>query len=112
MSAKPHTDDRLYRAKIELVALGRTLMPDHESLERTIATLVLFGVWATVVVGPMFAPEAEPPPWELQLGITAIAFLVLGRMWDLEVERVLDGVTISTDGGRPRDDQDDDRGEQ
>lgn len=108
MSVKPNTDDPLHRAKIELICLGRTLMPDDDSLERTIATLVLFGVWATVVIGPMFFPEAEPPPGELQLGITAVAFLVLGRMWDLEVERVLDGVTISTDGGR-RQSRDDDR---
>ena len=77
-------------------------MPDDNSLERTVATLILFGVWAAIVLGPMFF-DANPPPWELQLGITAVAFLVLGRMWDIEVERVLDGVPISTDGGRPRD---------
>ena len=104
MSVAPRTRDSLYRAKIELICLGRTLMPDDDSFERTIATLILFGVWATMVVGPMFYPSAEPPAWELQLGITAVAFLVLGRMWDIEVERVLDGVTISTDGGQPRDD--------
>ncbi|AFZ73028.1 hypothetical protein [Natronobacterium gregoryi] len=103
MSVKPNTDDPLYRAKIELICLGRTLMPDDESFERTVATLVLFGVWATIVIGPMFFPEAEPPRGELQISITAVAFLVLGRMWDLEIERVLDGVTISTDGGQPRD---------
>ncbi|WP_235920773.1 hypothetical protein [Natronorubrum halalkaliphilum] len=83
-------------------------MPDKDSLERTAATLILFGVWAAIVLGPMFFPEAEPPPWELQLGTTAVAFLVLGRMWDIEVERVLDGVTISTDGGQPRDDDHED----
>ncbi|AFZ74542.1 hypothetical protein SAMN05443661_110163 [Natronobacterium gregoryi] len=104
MSVKPRTDDPLHRTKIELICLGRALMPDKDSLERTVATLILFGVWAAIVLGPMFFPEAEPPPSELQLGTTAVAFLVLGRMWDLEVERVLDGVTISTDGGQPRDD--------
>ncbi|MDJ1434790.1 hypothetical protein [Halostagnicola sp. A-GB9-2] len=78
-------------------------MPDEESLDRTVATLILFGVWATIVVAPMFT-AADPPPWELQLGTTAVVFLVIGRMWDLEVERVLDGITISTDGGQPRDD--------
>ena len=100
---KPHTDTPLDRAKIELIALGRTLMPDQESLERTAATLILFGVWAVIVVGPMFFPEANPPPWELQLGTTAVAFLVLGRMWNLEVERVLDGVTISANGSQSQD---------
>ena len=103
MAVRPQSDDPLYRAKIELVCLGRTLMPDEETLERTIATIVLFGVWAAVVLGPMFF-DANPPPGELQVGITAFAFLVLGRMWNLEVERVLNGITISTDGGQPRDD--------
>lgn len=79
-------------------------MPDKDSFERTIATLILFVVWATIVVGPMFAPEADQPVWELRLGITAVVFLILGRMWDIEVERVLNGVTISTDGGHRSDD--------
>ncbi|KDE59809.1 hypothetical protein EL22_16920 [Halostagnicola sp. A56] len=103
MSVRPQSDNLLYRAKIELVCLGRTLMPDKETHERTIATIVLFGVWAAIVLGPMFF-GARPAPWELQLGTTAVVFLVIGRMWDLEVERVLDGITISTDGGQPRDD--------
>ena len=108
MAVKPHSDDDpLYRAKVELLCLGRTLMPDKDSVERTIATVILFIVWATIVIAPMLVPETDPPPWELHIGITAVVFLVLGRMWDIEVERVLDGVTISTDGGQRSDDNED-----
>lgn len=75
-------------------------MVDNDSFERTVATLVLFGVWASIVLGPMFVPDAEPPAWELQTATTAVAFLVLGRMWNIDVERVLNRVTIATDPSR------------
>ncbi|WP_217468193.1 hypothetical protein [Haloterrigena gelatinilytica] len=81
-------------------------MPDSETLERTGATLILFGVWAAIVLGPMFA-NADPPRAELQIAITALAFSILGRMWDLEVQRLLNGITISADSGKRQDDQED-----
>ncbi|WP_237076827.1 hypothetical protein [Natrialba magadii] len=88
-------------------------MPDEESFERTVATLFLFGVWAAVVLGPMFVIRAEPAPDWLVIGTTSIVWLVIGRMWGLEVDRVVNAVTnirVSTDGGqtRPRDDEHDD----
>ncbi len=91
------------RLRCEMYCLGRALMPDEETLEKTVGTILLFVVWALIVLGPMFL-DAEPPRWELQIGITALAFSILGRMWNLEVERLLNGITISTDGGQPRDD--------
>jgi hypothetical protein len=105
MSVKPNSDDPLDRAKIELICLGRTLMPDEETLERTIATLILFGVWATIVVAPMFT-GANPARYEIVIGTTAIAFTVLGKMWDFEVKRALNAVTLP-DGGQSKDDSED-----
>ncbi|WP_254768221.1 hypothetical protein [Salinilacihabitans rarus] len=77
-------------------------MPDDDSLDRTLATLTLFAVWAGIVLGPMFT-HADPPPYEIVVGVTSIVFLILGRMWGLEVERILDGITISA-GNRSEDD--------
>lgn len=107
MAVKPEPTDPLDRAKIELICLGRTLMPDDETLERTIGTLALFVVWAAIVLGPMFT-NADPPRYEISIGTTAIAFTILGKMWDFEVKRALEGVVpISTDGGQPKDDSED-----
>ncbi|GAA1280014.1 hypothetical protein GCM10009646_78720 [Streptomyces aureus] len=83
-------------------------MPDEDTFEKTFVTLVLAVVFAATVLGPMFA-GVEPPPWELQISITGAFFLVLGRMWGIETDRLLNGITISTDGGRPRDDDRDDQ---
>ncbi|QCW03558.1 hypothetical protein [Natrinema pallidum] len=108
MSVESPRDDLLYRAKIELICLGRTLMPDDETLERTIGTLALFVVWAAIVLGPMFT-NADPPRYEISIGTTAIAFTILGKMWDFEVKRALEAaVPISTDGGQAQS-RDDDR---
>ena len=91
------------RIRCEVICLGRALMPDEDSLERTIATLILFGVWAAIVLGPMFT-SADPPRYEIGIGTTIISWTVIGRMWGFEVDRLLDGIRISTDGGQPRDD--------
>lgn len=82
-------------------------MPDSETIEKTAVTITLAIVWAAIVLGPMFF-DADPPRWELQVSITGAFFLVLGRMWNLEVERLLNGITISTDGGQPREDDHED----
>jgi hypothetical protein len=102
MSVKPNSDDPLDRAKIELICLGRTLMPDEDTFERTVGTIVLFGVWAAIVLGPMYT-GADPPRYEIVIGTTAIAFTVLGKMWDFEVKRALNAVTLP-DGGQSSDD--------
>ncbi|WP_255291430.1 hypothetical protein [Natrinema sp. CBA1119] len=73
-------------------------MPDDETLERTIGTLALFVVWAAIVLGPMFT-GADPARYEIVIGTTAIAFTVLGKMWDFEVQRALN--VALPDGGNP-----------
>ncbi|SDR25444.1 hypothetical protein [Natronobacterium texcoconense] len=81
-------------------------MSTRDSLERTGATLILFGVWAAIVLGPMFFPEADPPPPEIRFTTTAVAFLVIGQMWNIDFERAIDGITISIED-RPRNDDGD-----
>lgn len=58
------------------------------SLPQKLATIVFVGVWAAVTLGLAFESIAvvEPPFYGL---FTAIVFLLVGRMWNLEVERLL-----------------------
>lgn len=102
MSVESPRDDPLHRWKIELICLGRTLMPDDETFERTVGTIALFLVWSAIVLGPMFT-NADPPRYEIVIGTTAIVFTVLGKMWDFEVQRALNAVPLP-DGGQTEDD--------
>ncbi|WP_242406197.1 hypothetical protein [Halostagnicola larsenii] len=76
-------------------------MPDNETLEKTVGTLIFFVVWGTIVVLPVLG-IGDPPRYEIVISTTAIAFTILGKMWDYEVKRALDSL-IATDGGQPRD---------
>ncbi|MCU4743478.1 hypothetical protein [Natronoglomus mannanivorans] len=83
-------------------------MPDKESREKTVGTILLFIIWGAIVLGPMFIPWAEAAPYEIAIGTTAVAFTILGKMWGFQGRQLLNGITISTDGGRrPEDDRDD-----
>lgn len=93
------------RFKGEIICLGRTIVPDSETFERTIATIVLMLVWAAIVLGPMFT-GADPPRYEIVIGTTAIVFTVVGKMWDFETKRMLEGLlpgAIPNDRDRSRD---------
>lgn len=103
MSASRNHLDLPERAKTELVCLGRTLMPDDETLERTVATIILLLVWAAMVLGPMFT-DAEPPRYEITIGTTMVTYTVLGKMWDFEVQRALEAVPLP-DGGQTPEEQ-------
>ena len=95
----------LDRARVELYCLARTIMPDDETFERTVATIILMFVWASIVLGPMFT-GADPARYEIVIGTTAIVFLVLGKMWDIEENRLLDAIPLAD--GESRDKQRDD----
>ncbi|AFO58530.1 hypothetical protein NJ7G_3311 [Natrinema sp. J7-2] len=88
MSVETPRDDRLYRAKIERICLGRTLMPDEDIFERTVGTTLLFVVWAAIVLGPMYT-NADPPRYESSIGTTIIVRTVIGKMWDFESELLI-----------------------
>ena len=91
----------LDRARVELYCLARTIMPDDETFERTVATIILMFVWAVIVVAPMFA-GVERPRYEIVIGTTAIVFLVLGKMWDIEENRLLDALPLADGGSRDK----------
>jgi hypothetical protein len=89
MSVKPNTDDPLERAKIELICLGRTLMPheDNDAIPKIIA-LILVGLWSAITLAlTLEGVDAVAPPY---YGLfSALVFLLVGRLWNIEVERLL-----------------------
>lgn len=78
-------------------------MPHAEnSAGRKLITLVFVIAWAIVTLGLAFERiEVVAPPYYGVL--TAIVFLIIGRQWDIEVERLL-----PTAGQLTTDDEDDD----
>ena len=89
-------DRPLKRLRAEGVCLRTAIMPSPKRPLRTVVTLLFLLTWMVLVLGPAFG-HTDPVRYELLVGITAIVFLILGRMWDLEVQRVLsNGLTIST----------------
>jgi len=69
---------------------------------RKLVLLALMLVWTVLVLD---LTDANPERWVLY-GLTAVVFLIAGRMWDLELEKIdVPGLSI---GGN---DTDDDREE-
>ncbi len=88
MSAKPHTPS-YERAKIEAVGLWRALMPqdETETVPKVVA-LILVVLWSVISLSLTFEGVAAvaPPYYGL---FTALVFLLVGRLWNLEAERLL-----------------------
>lgn len=87
----------MYRTKIELRCLLRALIPMLEdspgSWFRKLVTLTLLLVW---VVLTMDLTSTEPDQW-VMYALTALLFLIIGRMWDLQLEKFdIPGLSIST----------------
>jgi len=82
-------------------------MPDEQTLGRTVATLVFIVAWVAMVLGPSFV-GAEPVRYEIRISVTAIVFAILGRMWDFEVQRVLNGLPLPDGGETQTNDQQND----
>ena len=87
----------MYRTKIELRCLLRALIPMLEdspgSWFRKLVTLTLLLVW---VVLTMDLTPTEPDQW-VMYALTALLFLIIGRMWDLQLEKFdIPGLSIST----------------
>jgi len=89
------------RAQTEAHCLKRSLtpMPDDDSRrrgEKAIAVVLVAG-WTTGTLGMTFnAVSTTPPPFWMPF--TALVFLLIGRLWQLEVEQLLPGGL----GGRDR----------
>ena len=75
------------RAKVELTCLARTLIPmpdDNGRLVAKLVAVVLVVLWSVVTLSLTFeGVDAVPPP---HYGLfTAVVFLLVGRLWDIEV---------------------------
>ena len=78
-------------------------MPDesHMSWFRKVVTLTLLLVWVALT---MELTPTEPDQW-MMYSLTALLFLIIGRMWDLQLEKLdVPGLSISTSGSE--DDED------
>lgn len=89
--------DLTTRAQIETRCLIRGLNPMKNGPTKPfekLLTLILVGVWAALTLG--LAPT-DPPTW-LLVSSTAFVFVLIGRLWGVEVDYWLDSlnpITIS-----------------
>jgi len=68
---------------------------------RKVVTLTLLLVWVALT---MELTPTEPDQW-MMYSLTALLFLIIGRMWDLQLEKLdIPGLSISTSGSE--DDED------
>ena len=73
----------------------------HMSWFRKVVTLTLLLVWVALT---MELTPTEPDQW-MMYSLTALLFLIIGRMWDLQLEKLdIPGLSISTSGSE--DDED------
>lgn len=82
------------RLGIELEALGRVFMPDvtdsHKKIFRGVISVILVTAWSagTLLMMVEDVPTTRPEIWTV---FTAIIFLMIGRFWDIEVEKLYGG---------------------
>jgi len=62
----------------------------------------LFGVWTILVLD---ITSVQPPDW-LLMPMTALLFLIIGRLWNIEVEKVGLSGLFSPDQSGGQDDSD------
>ena len=70
-------------------------MPEESSSSwfRKVVTLTLLLVWVALTIE---ITPAEPDQW-MMYSLTALLFLIIGRMWDLQLEKLdIPGLSIST----------------
>lgn len=86
-----------YGWRVETIALIRTFYPhkDNNTVSKLISLVFVTG-WVTVTI--MSSIESIQTVRPLYYGIyTAIVFLILGRIWGLEVDSLVAGVSTSSD---------------
>ena len=94
-----------------LRCLPRGLIPmaddDTSRLVEKVIALILVAAWAAVFVGLSFegVGVVEPRFWGI---FTAIVFILVGKLWDLEVRKYLPGTASDSREPRPRSEDDGD----
>ena len=91
--SKPTTD-----LALEYHALKRCLTPmpddpDRRVLAKFVAAILVI-LWSVITVAVSFGAAVVPPHW---LPFTALVFLIVGRLWSIEVYQLLPGAYGSTD---------------
>ena len=66
--------------------------PDHRVLAKSVAAILVL-LWSTITVAVSFEAAVVPPHW---LPFTALVFLIVGRLWSIEVQQLLPGAYGST----------------
>lgn len=89
MSVEPICTESMDRARIELICLWWALMPheDNDAIPKIVA-LILVGLWSAITLSlTLEGVAAVAPPY---YGVfTALVFLLVGRLWNIEAERLL-----------------------
>ena len=67
--------------------------PGRRVLAKFVAAILVI-LWSTITVAVSFERAVVPPHW---LPFTALVFLIVGRLWRIEVNSLLPGVYGSTD---------------
>jgi hypothetical protein len=91
-------DAPLTRLRAELYCLGLVFwFWDGNNHARKAATIVLVSTWGVVTVGLTFdsLSTAKPP---FYIVLTGIVFLIIGRMWDIQINNFA-GVELNNDSG-------------
>lgn len=94
MSYRPRTP--IEQARIEARGLLRVFMPHEDnSLTKKILTISFVSVWLLITVGLAFQDigTIAPPHYGI---FTAIVFLIVGKQWDIEVERLNPGISLGS----------------
>lgn len=97
-------DRPVERTLAELHCLARTLMPSDHTRTRTAVTLLLFLIWGLVILGFEYQSAALSLKYgagdHIRYLLTALVFLVIGRMWGIEVNGLINGLGSSSDTDR------------
>jgi len=92
--------------ELEYRALKRCLTPMASDTDRRVLAkivgLVLVLLWSGITLAVSFDAAVVPPHW---LPFTALVFLIVGRLWSIEVEQLLPGSYGSTDTDDQQDGQ-------
>ena len=67
--------------------------PDRRVLAKFVAAILVI-LWSVITVAVSFGAAVVPPHW---LPFTALVFLIVGRLWSIEVHHLLPGGYGSTD---------------
>lgn len=86
------------RLRAEVYCLCLTIMP-RPSKTRTAVTLALVGIWGVMILEIEISHPHVSVGYDagmtILVGTTALVFSILGRMWGVEVDGIINGLSAS-----------------